>query len=64
MAEKNYEFTENLRLSNRNTTKYLDRHDHRSSVRVCSLNFNNTTSWVKELGAIAFSTLKSCGLQN
>jgi hypothetical protein len=42
------------------TTKNLDWHELRCSIWVCSSNFINTTSWVKELGAIALPTFKNC----
>jgi hypothetical protein len=41
------------------TTKNPDWHELRCSIWVCSSNFTNTTSWAKELGAIALSTFKN-----
>jgi hypothetical protein len=41
------------------STRNLNWHELRCSIRVCSLNFTNTTSRAKELGAIALSGIFS-----
>jgi hypothetical protein len=43
------------------TTKNPDWHELRCSIWICSSNFTNTTSWAKELGAIALPTFKNWG---
>jgi hypothetical protein len=46
------------------TTKNPDWHELRCSIWVYSSNFTNTTSWVKELGAIALPTFKNWGMEH
>ena len=43
------------------TTTNPDWHELRCSIWVCRSNFTNTTSWTKELGAIALPTFKNWG---
>ena len=61
MADKKITNTQKTEDWDAQTTKNPNWHELRCSIWVCSSNFTNTTSWVKELGAIALPTFKNWG---